>query len=80
MAHTQRERFKHLAPNFISLSTHFSSPLAELLFVVIIIVLAFTQYNVKEPEIKINVTMEIMALKLMDNAGCIISYMMDADD
>ncbi|XP_004503662.1 late embryogenesis abundant protein At1g64065-like [Cicer arietinum] len=82
MAHTEREQFKSIAPNFISLSTHFSSPSAEnqqqhmseqqtirikkcirwcgcitalfLLFVVIIIVLAFTVYNVKEPEVRMN--------------------------
>lgn len=79
MADTQREQFK---PNFISLTTHFSSPSADnqqqhlserktkrikkfvtwcgcitailLLFIVIIIILAFTVYNVKEPEVRMN--------------------------
>ncbi|CAJ2676504.1 unnamed protein product [Trifolium pratense] len=82
MAYTQREQFKPAEPNFISLTTHFSSPSADnqhqhlserktkrikkcvtwcgcitailLLFIVILIVLAFTVYNVKDPEVKMN--------------------------
>ncbi|CAL5214893.1 unnamed protein product [Lathyrus oleraceus] len=82
MAHTHREQFKPLAPNFISLTTHYRSPSAEnqhqhlsehktkrmktcikwcgcvtailLLLFVILIVLAFTVYNVKDPEVRMN--------------------------
>jgi LEA14-like dessication related protein len=82
MAHTQREQFKPVEPNFIPLTSHFSSPSADnqhqhlserktkriktcvrwcgcitailLLFIVILIVLAFTVYNVKEPEVRMN--------------------------
>lgn len=105
MAHTHREQFKPIAPNFISLSTHYRSPSAEnqhhnlsehksktlkkcaiwcgcvtailLLLFVILIVLAFTVYNVKDPEVRMNAVTLINGTFTGTNATNIVTILAD---
>ncbi|CAI8619514.1 unnamed protein product [Vicia faba] len=105
MAHTHREQSKPLAPNFISLATHYRSPSAEnqhqhlsehktkrmkkcviwcgcitailLLLFVILIILAFTVYNVKDPEVRMNGVTLISGNFTSNNASSIVTILAD---